>query len=217
MSTSSPGSFPSRASVMEVDGDLRGTPESRRRHRRPRGIRGSQKYAMARQVAALLCEVGFRVVTGGLGGIMEATSPRRARIFGMDGNGHCAASGFEPDHANSWADVIIPTGLDHLRNSLVAQADAVVAFGGGAGTLSEMALAWIYRRLIVPSELTAGAASRPTVASTLRRNDAAEAVGIVIARVKQYGRRHSRIRRGCATRPSTPALASPRALDRRSR
>lgn len=57
--------------------------------------------------------------------------------------------GFDPDHANRYADVVIPTGLDHLRNSLVAQADAVVAIGGGAGTLTEIGLAWIYRRLIV--------------------------------------------------------------------
>lgn len=43
----------------------------------------------------------------------------------------------------------IPTGLDHGRNLVVAQSDAIIAIGGGAGTLSEMALAWIHRRLII--------------------------------------------------------------------
>ncbi|MCS6858500.1 MAG: TIGR00725 family protein, partial [Sandaracinaceae bacterium] len=37
----------------------------------------------------------------------------------------------------------------HARNVLVASAEAVVAIGGGAGTLSEMAFAWIYGRLRV--------------------------------------------------------------------
>lgn len=40
-------------------------------------------------------------------------------------------------------------GLGHLRNSLVASSDAVVAIGGGAGTLAELAFAWIRLRLIV--------------------------------------------------------------------
>ena len=31
----------------------------------------------------------------------------------------------------------------------MANADAVVALGGGAGTLSEMAFAWMFKRLIV--------------------------------------------------------------------
>lgn len=169
---------------------------------------GSQKYTIARQVGALLCEAGFRVVTGGLGGIMEAAS-RGARESSAWTPGTVIAllPGFDPDHANSWADVVIPTGLDHLRNSLVAQADAVVAIGGGAGTLSEMALAWIYRRLIVALRVNgwSGELADRCIDDRVRydkipddqvfgANDAAEAIGIVIARVEQYGRRHSRIR-----------------------
>jgi hypothetical protein len=46
-------------------------------------------------------------------------------------------------------DVVIPSGLDQVRNSIVAHADAVVAIGGGAGKMSEVCLAWIYKRLIV--------------------------------------------------------------------
>jgi uncharacterized protein (TIGR00725 family) len=42
--------------------------------------------------------------------------------------------------------VIIPTGLDAYRNAMVANSEAVVAVGGGAGTLSEMAFAWQFNR-----------------------------------------------------------------------
>jgi uncharacterized protein (TIGR00725 family) len=57
--------------------------------------------------------------------------------------------GDEPGAANSYLDVALATGLGHLRNSLIAHADAVVAIGGGAGTLSEIALAWMYRRMLL--------------------------------------------------------------------
>lgn len=168
---------------------------------------GSQKYAIARQLGALLCEAGFRVVTGGLGGIMEAAS-RGARESPAWTPGTVIAllPGYDPDRATSWADVVIPTGLDHLRNSLVAQADAVVAIGGGAGTLSEIALAWIYRRLIVALRVGgwSGELADRRVDDRIRydtipddrvfgASDAAEAAGIVIARMEHYCRRHSRI------------------------
>ena len=44
--------------------------------------------------------------------------------------------------ANGWVLVALPTGLGEARNALVVRAaDAVVAIGGGWGTLSEIALA----------------------------------------------------------------------------
>ena len=45
--------------------------------------------------------------------------------------------------ANPYCDIVIPTGLQIARNVIVASAaDVVVAFKGGAGTLSEIAIAW---------------------------------------------------------------------------
>jgi uncharacterized protein (TIGR00725 family) len=44
--------------------------------------------------------------------------------------------------ANDWVTIAIPTGLGELRNGLVVRAaDALIAVGGGHGTLSEVALA----------------------------------------------------------------------------
>jgi predicted Rossmann-fold nucleotide-binding protein len=40
-----------------------------------------------------------------------------------------------------------------VRNALIAHADALVAVGGGAGTLSEIALAWVHRRLVIAFRL----------------------------------------------------------------
>ena len=54
------------------------------------------------------------------------------------------------DDANPWSRVVIPTGLGHARNAITALAgDLVVVIGGSAGTLSEIAFAWIHGRPIV--------------------------------------------------------------------
>jgi len=108
------------------------------------------KAAAARQVGALIIERRWRLVTGGMGGIMkEASAGARASVAWVDGDIIGIAPGSDPAAANPFVDVVIATGMDHLRNSIVAHSDAIIVIGGGAGTLSEIALAWIYRRLIV--------------------------------------------------------------------
>ena len=50
--------------------------------------------------------------------------------------------GADREDANGWVVLALPTGLGEARNALVVRAaDAVVAIGGGWGTLSEIALA----------------------------------------------------------------------------
>src|SRR5208337_3848065 len=61
--------------------------------------------------------------------------------------------GFDPSIAEDYADIIIATGMDQARNLIVANSDAVIAIGGGAGTLSEIAYAWSLKRLIIAFDL----------------------------------------------------------------
>jgi uncharacterized protein (TIGR00725 family) len=50
--------------------------------------------------------------------------------------------GLDRRDANPYVDVAVPTGLGEARNALVVRtADALIAVGGGYGTLSEIALA----------------------------------------------------------------------------
>ncbi len=116
-----------------------------------RGVReGSRNYDLAREVGRAACERGYRVLTGGLSGVMEAASRgARESPAWTDGTVIAILPGLDAGAANAFADIAVPTALGHLRNGLVAQADAVIAVGGGAGTLSEVAFAWIYNRLIV--------------------------------------------------------------------
>ena len=111
---------------------------------------GSRIDQLAEDVGRCVIDSGYRLLTGGLGGVMEAAS-RGGRSSGMWNEGMILGivPGSDPTMANPYVDISIPTSLDHGRNLIVAQADAVIAIGGGAGTLSEVAMAWIHKRLII--------------------------------------------------------------------
>lgn len=103
------------------------------------GDAGEVACRLAEEVGRELARRGAVVVTGGLGGAMEAAS-RGAKAEGG------TTLGILPTHertdANQWVDVAVPTGLGEGRNALVVRAaDVVVAVAGEFGTLSEIALA----------------------------------------------------------------------------
>jgi uncharacterized protein (TIGR00725 family) len=90
------------------------------------------------------------LVCGGLGGAMEAAC-RGAKAAGGTTVG--ILPGVDRDDANEFVDVAIPTGLGQARNAIVALAgDALIAVGGGHGTLSEIALALRRGRRVVGLE-----------------------------------------------------------------
>lgn len=93
----------------------------------------------AYEVGAALARAGALVVCGGLGGAMQAAC-RGAKEAGGTTIG--ILPGSSRDDANPFIDVAVPTGMGEARNALVVRAaDAVIAIGGGYGTLSEIALA----------------------------------------------------------------------------
>jgi len=125
------------------------------------GSAGPALLAQAERLGGLLIDAGFRIVTGGLGGVMAAAS-RGARGSERHEEGRILGilPGVEASAANPWVDVVLPTGLGLARNLLVvSSSDAVVALGGGSGTLSELALAWQLGRPIVALDTAEGWAS----------------------------------------------------------
>ena len=92
----------------------------------------------AETLGRLLAEAGAVVVCGGGAGVMAAVC-RGARAAGGTTVGLLPG----PDRqANPHLSVSLPTGLGEGRNVLLVRAsDALVAVGGGFGTLSEVALA----------------------------------------------------------------------------
>lgn len=111
---------------------------------------GDPREVLAARVGELIIDSGWRLVTGGRGGVMEAAclGARRSSAY-REGDVVGILPGTDPDEGNPFVDIVMTTGLGHARNILVAQSDAVVAIGGGAGTLAEIAFAWLLRRMIV--------------------------------------------------------------------
>lgn len=78
--------------------------------------------------------------------------------------------GADRSAANPFVDAAIPTGLGEARNALVVRAaDALVAVGGGYGTLSEIALALKAGKRVVGIGTwdVAGVASVPDAAAAV--------------------------------------------------
>jgi uncharacterized protein (TIGR00725 family) len=102
---------------------------------------------MAEAAGRAIARAGARLVTGGLGGCMEAAC-RGAK--GAGGRTVGILPGTERRAGNPYLDVAIPTGLGEGRNLLVVRtADALVAVGGEYGTLSEIAFALKIGRPVV--------------------------------------------------------------------
>src|SRR3712207_1714035 len=98
-----------------------------------------EELELAEAVGAAVAEAGAVLVTGGLGGVMEAACRGARSKLGTTVG---LLPGDDRDDANGWVLHAIPTGLGEGRNVLVVRsADALVAVGGGWGTLSEIALA----------------------------------------------------------------------------
>jgi uncharacterized protein (TIGR00725 family) len=93
----------------------------------------------AEAVGRLIAESGGVLVTGGLGGVMEAASR------GAKGAGGLTVGILPHEHAknaNPYVDIPVATGLGIGRNVIIAHtAEALVALGGEYGTLSEIAFA----------------------------------------------------------------------------
>jgi uncharacterized protein (TIGR00725 family) len=103
------------------------------------GEASDAELTVAEEVGGRLAAGGAVLVSGGLGGVMEAAcrgaKSKRGVTIGL-------LPGLDRSVANGWVDVAIPTGLGELRNGLIVRAcDALIAIGGGEGTLSEIALA----------------------------------------------------------------------------
>jgi uncharacterized protein (TIGR00725 family) len=94
----------------------------------------------ARHVGRSLAERGCIVLTGGLGGVMEAASRGAAEAGGLVIGLLPTA---DPEDANAHVGIAIATGLGEARNAILAcTAEALVAVGGGGyGTLAEIAFA----------------------------------------------------------------------------
>lgn len=121
----------------------------------PIGLVGPRK-ASARQLRCAetaglaLAELGLTLLCGGREGVMEAACRGAAAGGGL-------SIGLLPDDhwasANPYVGVPLASGIGVARNAIIARASlCLVAIGGGAGTLSEIAFALQFGRPVLTLE-----------------------------------------------------------------
>lgn len=134
---------------------------------------GAAHETAAEEVGRLLAERGCVVVTGGLGEVMSAAH-RGAKAAG--GTTIAILPGERREDANPWADHVVVTGIGHARNlAVAATGDAVIAVGGGWGTVAEIAFACRLGRRVVILE------GGPAVDGVERADTPAAAVDLALA------------------------------------
>jgi uncharacterized protein (TIGR00725 family) len=102
---------------------------------------------IATEVGAGIAEAGATLVCGGLDGVMAAASEGARRAGGVVLG---LLPGSDRDAGNPYLSIAIPTGLGEARNALIIRtADAVIAIGGGYGTLSEIGFALKTGRAVI--------------------------------------------------------------------
>ena len=115
----------------------------------PREASDSQ-LAAALAVGELLGDCRLTVICGGRQGVMQAVCEGVARVGGL-------ALGLLPEtdssNANPFVGVAIATGIGEARNALIARASfCLIAIGDSFGTLSEVALARQFGKLVIGLE-----------------------------------------------------------------
>lgn len=117
--------------------------------------KNSRLYKSAFLLGKILVDNNFRIQHGGRKGVMEAvTAGARTSENYKEGMVIGILPGISTQGANKFLDICIPTGLDLMRNMLVVNADAVIAVGGKSGTLSEIAFAWLMKKMIIAYDIS---------------------------------------------------------------
>jgi uncharacterized protein (TIGR00725 family) len=101
----------------------------------------------AYETGSEIAKTGHVLISGGLGGVMEA-----ACHGAHDSNGFTVGIIPQADAsmANEYCDVVIPTGMGLTRDFLTAlSADGIIIIGGGSGTLSEICAAYMHKKPMV--------------------------------------------------------------------
>ena len=104
----------------------------------------SEILKMAYECGSLIAQNNAILVTGGLGGVMEAASCGAKEAGGVTIG---ILPGRDKERANKYIDFAVLTGLGEIRNALVVMnADSIIAIDGSYGTLNEISYALISKK-----------------------------------------------------------------------
>lgn len=147
------------------------------------GVCSNEDARVAFEVGRLAAEAGAVVITGGLGGVMEAACEGARSAGGVTVG---LLPGSDRSEANPYVTVAIPTGIGEMRNALLVRAsDAIIAIGGEFGTLSEVALALKLGVPVVGIGTWSLEREGMTLDPILRATDAADAMRLALMQAKR--------------------------------
>ncbi|MEM9566105.1 MAG: Rossmann fold nucleotide-binding protein [Actinomycetota bacterium] len=115
---------------------------------------GSAAYDLAGEAGRFLAEQGITVVSG-----CGSPATRHAAERAVQAGGQVLSiiPGDDIDPGDWPCTVLVPCGMGDARNLMMALAgDACLVIGGRAGTKSEVCLAWLHHRPLLPLTGTGG-------------------------------------------------------------
>ncbi len=141
--------------------------------------------ARARAVGRAVAQCGAVLLTGGRGGVMAAAAEGAYAAGGLT-LGILPGASKRETPPNPFIDIALCTGLGEARNAVnVCASDALIAVGGGWGTLSEIALAAKAGKPVVLLGAWAELGDRPGL---VRAGTPDEAVQLVLDALARQGR-----------------------------
>lgn len=116
----------------------------------------SSTNKIAYETGSAIAKADGVLICGGLGGVMENACK------GAKANGGITV-GIIPQEkfsfANEFCDIVIASGIGYARDFLVAtSADAIIVIGGGVGTLVELCVGYMLKKIIVAISKSGGTA-----------------------------------------------------------
>ena len=142
-----------------------------------------EESSLAEEVGRELAQNGITLICGGLGGVMEDTC-RGARAEGGLTIG--VIPGDDPKSANPYVQIPIVTGIGYARNVFIVKtAQAIIAVGGGYGTLTELGYALDSKKPVIGLKTWKFSRNNRMDKSIIRVNSAKEAVSKALKQVKR--------------------------------
>ena len=154
-----------------------------------------EKQKISFELGKLIIDNGYTLATGGLGGVMEYASKGAKSSKKYTEN---SIIGVLPDYnsenANKYIDIAIPTGFGLARNlMLISMSNAIIAVGGGSGTLNEISASWQMNKLIIGLQVEGWSKKLCGKSLDERRNDiifcaknAQEAINLLNSKISYY-------------------------------
>ena len=142
-----------------------------------------EESSLAEEVGRELAKNGITLICGGLGGVMEDAC-RGARAEGGLTIG--IIPGDDPKSANPYVQIPIVTGIGYARNVIIVKtAQAIIAVGGGYGTLTELGHALDSKKPVIGLKTWKFSRNNQMDKSIIRVNSAKEAVSKALKQVKR--------------------------------